>query len=166
MITHHAVLRQSLRRRSAAPRSSIHRALEASDSARYRTKRASGTLTAMAVSAKRAKELALSLENASSYPHFDRVAFRTPRRTFATLASSGGDLNLMLDVEQQKQFCSMAPQAMAPVAGGWGRMGWTACDLSTIDAATFKAALLAAHARANLPPAKRARKKIARPRNR
>lgn len=112
----------------------------------------------MPVTAKRAKELALSLENASSYPHFDRVAFRTPRRTFATLALNGEDLNLMLDVAGQRHFCDLAPHAMAPVAGGWGRMGWTRCELRAIDAATFKAALLAAHARANAPPPKRPRK--------
>jgi hypothetical protein len=120
-------------------------------------------LIAMPVTAKRARELALSLENASSYPHFDRVAFRTPRRTFATLALSGQDLNFMLDLAQQQHFCALAPQAIAPVAGGWGRMGWTSCDLRAIDAATFKAALLAAHARANAPLPKRTRKKAAGP---
>ncbi|HET7539962.1 MAG TPA: hypothetical protein VFK05_08820 [Polyangiaceae bacterium] len=113
----------------------------------------------MPVTAKRARELALSLENASAYPHFDRIAFRTPRRTFATLALSGGDLNFMLDHAEQQHFCELAPQAIAPVAGGWGKMGWTRCDLRAIDAATFKAALSAAHARANRPPPKRARKK-------
>ena len=102
----------------------------------------------MPVTAKRARELALSLENASSYPHFDRVAFRTPRRTFATLALSGEDLNFMLDLAQQQHFCALAPQAISPVSGGWGRMGWTRCELRAIDAATFKAALLAAHASA------------------
>ncbi|HYQ31460.1 MAG TPA: hypothetical protein VER04_29715 [Polyangiaceae bacterium] len=121
----------------------------------------------MPVTAKRAKELALSLENTSSYPHFDRVAFRTPRRTFATLALSGEDLNLMLDPAQQQQhFCALAPRAIAPVSGGWGRMGWTRCELRAIDAATFKAALLAAHARANTPPPKRTRKKLAGSRSR
>ena len=113
----------------------------------------------MPVTAKRAKELALGLANTSEYPHFDRIAFRTPRRTFATLALNGEDLNLMLDAAEQKQFCELAPHAVAPVAGGWGRMGWTRCELRAIDAATFKAALLAAHARASAPPPKRARKK-------
>lgn len=113
----------------------------------------------MPVTAKRAKELALSLDNASAYPHFDRVAFRTPRRTFATLALNGEDLNLMLDVAGQKRFCELAPRAIAPVAGGWGRMGWTRCELRAIDAATFKAALSAAHALANVPRPKRTRKK-------
>jgi hypothetical protein len=111
----------------------------------------------MAVSAKRARALALGLENASSYPHFDRIAFRTPRRTFATLALSGVDLNFMFDLAQQQHFCALAPHAIAPVAGGWGRMGATRCALALIDAATFTAALKAAHARANAPLPKRKR---------
>lgn len=105
----------------------------------------------MAVTPKRARELALAQENATSYPHFDRIAFRTPRRTFATLALNGSDLNFVVDLEQQAHFCKLAPHAIAPVAGGWGRMGWTRCDLKLIDAATFKVVLTAAHARANAP---------------
>ena len=105
----------------------------------------------MAVTPKRARELALSLENASEAPHFERVAFRTPRRIFATLARTGIDLNFMFDRAQQKRFCAEAPQALAPVAGGWGRMGATRCDLTAIDTATFTVALKAAHARANTP---------------
>ena len=114
----------------------------------------------MAVTPKRARELALSLDNASEAPHFDRVAFRTPRRIFATLARSGVDLNFMFDHEQQKHFCAAAPGALAPVEGGWGRMGATRCDLKAIDSRTFSAALEAAHARANTP-LKKARKRAA-----
>ncbi len=116
----------------------------------------------MAVTPKRARELALAQEDASSYPHFDRIAFRTPRRTFATLALNGSDLNFVVDSEQQAHFCKLAPHAIAPVAGGWGRMGWTRCDLKLIDAATFKAVLTAAHARANAPLRKKAPAAVAR----
>ncbi len=49
----------------------------------------------MAVTLARAKELALGLEGASERPHFDRTALRTPRKTFATLAGDGADINLM-----------------------------------------------------------------------
>ena len=111
----------------------------------------------MPVTPQRARTLALSLENASSYPHFDRIAFRTPRRTFATLALNGSDLNFMFDLVQQAHFCALAPHAIAPVAGGWGRMGATRCDLKAIDVATFTTALKAAHARANAPLAKKKR---------
>ena len=115
----------------------------------------------MAVTAKRVRTLALSLDDASSYPHFHRLAFRTPRRTFATLDLEGTDVNLKLDLEQQRHFCELRPNAIAPVAGGWGRMGWTRCELASIDAATFSSALKAAHALANapLPRRKPARKR-------
>lgn len=112
----------------------------------------------MAVTPARAKALALSLENAASYPHFDRIAFRTPRRTFATLALNGADMNFAFDLELQAHYCRLAPHAITPVPGGWGRMGFTRCDLQAIDAATFKEALLAAHARADAPKPKRSRK--------
>ncbi len=111
----------------------------------------------MPVTPQRARTLALSLENASSYPHFDRIAFRTPRRTFATLALNGSDLNFMFDLGQQAHFCALAPHAIAPVGGGWGRMGATRCDLKAIDARTFATALKAAHARANAPLVKKKR---------
>lgn len=116
----------------------------------------------MAVTAKRAHGLALSMENASAHPHFDRIAFRTPRRTFCTLALSGVDLNFMFDLEQQRHFCELAPHAISPVPGGWGRMGATRCELSAIDLRTFKLALAAAHARANAPLPKRKTAKKAR----
>lgn len=105
----------------------------------------------MAVTAKRARTLALSLEGASSYPHFDRIAFRTERRTFATLAVDGADLNFVCDLVEQQRLCELAPQAITPVPGGWGRMGWTRIDLKKIGGALFTAVLKAAHARANTP---------------
>jgi hypothetical protein len=110
----------------------------------------------MPVTPKQARERALSLDNVSAAPHFDRTAFRTPRRIFATLALSGSDMNFMFELEQQKRFCEQAPKAMAPVPGGWGRMGWTHCDLGQVPTRTFDAALEAAHARANAPKPKRA----------
>ena len=91
----------------------------------------------------------MALENTTEAPHFDRVAFRTPRRIFATLARSGVDLNFMFDHALQARFCAVAPEAIAPVPGGWGRMGATRCDLKKVDLATFELALEAAHARAN-----------------
>lgn len=113
----------------------------------------------MPVTPARARKLALALENASEAPHFDRAAFRTPRRIFATLANSGADLNLMFDRDLQAHYCEMAPEAFAPVEGGWGSMGITRCNLKQVDEATFLSALAAAHARANAPPSKRARAK-------
>ncbi len=111
----------------------------------------------MAVTPARARKLALSLEAANEAPHFDRAAFRTPRKIFATLANSGADINLMFDAALQEFYCEHAPHGFAPVPGGWGRMGCTRCDLKKIDEATLLSALTAAHALA-APKPKKARK--------
>jgi hypothetical protein len=100
----------------------------------------------MVVQVERARELALSLPAATEVPHFDRVAFRTPRRMFATLGVGARDLNLMFDPDLRDFYCEQAPEAFAPVAGGWGRRGATRCDLNIVDEATLMSALTAAHA--------------------
>jgi hypothetical protein len=109
----------------------------------------------MPVTPARAKKLALSLADASERPHFDRIAQRTPRKTFATLAGNGGDINLMFDPELRDFYCEHAAHAFAPVPGGWGRMGATRCDLKKVDEATLLSALKAAHALAAPTPKKR-----------
>lgn len=113
----------------------------------------------MPVTPARARKLALSLENVSEAPHFDRAAFRTPRKIFATLANSGPEVNFMFDPALQEFYCEQAPEAIAPVPGGWGRMGATRCVLKQIDEATFFSALKAAHALANAKKVKPTKKK-------
>jgi hypothetical protein len=113
----------------------------------------------MPVTPARARELALALEDASAAPHFDRTAFRTARRIYCTLADSGEDMNFMFDHALQDFYCEQAPEAFAPVHGGWGRMGATRCLLKKVDVATFRGALAAAHARAMAPPPKKAKKR-------
>lgn len=105
----------------------------------------------MALTAARARKLLLRFDDVREAPHFDRLAFRTPRRIFATLAGHGRDVNFMFDPLGQETFCELAPAALAPVPGGWGRMGATRCDLAKVDETTFLAAAEAAHARASQP---------------
>ncbi len=109
----------------------------------------------MAIDPERARALALAMPNAQEAPHFHRVAFRTPRKTFATLDANAKDLNLMFDPERRDFYCEQAPHAFAPVAGGWGRMGCTRCDLQAVDEPTLMSALLAAHALAAPKPKRR-----------
>lgn len=102
-----------------------------------------------------ARRLALALPGASEAPHFHRLAFRTPRKIFATLDAAAQDLNLMFDQDLRDFFCEQAPHAFTPVPGGWGRMGATRCDLTRIDEATLASALAAAHRLAAPRPRKR-----------
>jgi hypothetical protein len=105
----------------------------------------------VALSPARVRKLLLQFENVSEAPHFDRVAFRTPRRILATLARDGRDVNFMLDPLEQEKFCEMAPHAFSPVPGGWGRRGATRCDLKKVDEPIFLASAETAHARASQP---------------
>lgn len=100
----------------------------------------------MPVEPERSRALALALPDAAEAPHFDRLAFRTPRKIFATLDAAARDLNLMLDPDLRDFYCEQQPHVFAPVAGAWGRYGATRCDLSAVDEATLLAALQAAHA--------------------
>jgi hypothetical protein len=110
----------------------------------------------MAVDPDRARQLCLSFEDAGEKPHFHRIAFHTPRKTFATLDPVARDLNLMFDPDLRDHWCERAPAMFAPVPGGWGRMGATRCTLDAVDEPTLMAALQAAHAlAAPKPKAKR-----------
>lgn len=61
------------------------------------------------------------------------VDFRVGGRIFATLASAkDGFGNLMLTPEVQAQFVADAPHLFVPVAGGWGRMGYTHVRLADV----------------------------------
>jgi hypothetical protein len=83
--------------------------------------------------AKDLRRIALSLEGTTEAPHFDRTAFKVAR-IYATLAADGRTANLKLSPEEQDFKCMLAPEAFAPVPGGWGQQGWTTATLSSLSA--------------------------------
>ena len=97
------------------------------------------------ITADRFRSLALALDDATEAPHMDRMAFRTPQRIFATLAANGGDANIKLAIEQQEILSQARSAAFAPVAGGWGKMGWTRMVLAEAAEADVVSALAGAH---------------------
>jgi YjbR len=90
--------------------------------------------------AKGLRRIALSLEGTTEAPHFDRAAFRVAR-IYATLAADGRTANLKLSPDEQEFKCMLAPEAFAPVPGGWGKQGWTTATLSALSAAELRDAL-------------------------
>lgn len=105
----------------------------------------------MSVTATRFRELALALPGASSAPHFDRTAFRTPRRIFATLSKDGADANLMLDRGAQAAAIETRPHAFSALPNAWGDQGATRVELAKVSEKDLVAALAEAHARAAAP---------------
>src|SRR5690349_11494198 len=84
--------------------------------------------------------IAMALEGTVSAPHFDRTAFKV-RRTYATLAADGQSANLKLTPDEQEFKVLLAPEAFAPVPGGWGRQGWTMATLAALSRDELAAAL-------------------------
>jgi hypothetical protein len=93
------------------------------------------------------RRIALSLEEATEAPHFDRTAFRA-RRIYVTLAADGKTANFMFTPEQQEFKCMMAPEAFAPVPNAWGERGATTAILSNLTTAELEDALRTAWRRA------------------
>ncbi|MGU9979516.1 MmcQ/YjbR family DNA-binding protein [Phreatobacter sp. HK31-P] len=87
---------------------------------------------------------ALAMPEAAAHPHFDRTAVRAGKgRIFATFGATG-DMNVRLTPDEQAFFIESAPAIVAPVAGGWGRQGWTTVSLRAADKALVMSILTAA----------------------
>lgn len=86
------------------------------------------------------RRIALALAGTVEAPHFDRTAFRVAR-IYVTLAADGRSANFKFTPDEQEFKCMMAPAAFAPVAGAWGRQGWTTAMLAALSAAELKDAL-------------------------
>lgn len=106
------------------------------------------------VTAARFQQLCRALEGTSEVPHFDRLAYRTKRKMFATLPPDGRTANLLLVPELQAAVVEALPHAFQPVAGGWGRMGYTTVDLAAVAEDELVRVLRESHALAS-EPAKR-----------
>jgi YjbR len=99
------------------------------------------------------RRIALSLDGTTEAPHFDRAAFKVAR-IYATMPGDRLTANLKLEEGEQQLKCLTAPEAFAPVPGGWGRMGWTTVTLAKVSTEELTAALKTAWAHA-LPKSRR-----------
>ena len=86
------------------------------------------------------RRMALALAGTSEAPHFDRAAFKVAR-IYVTLAADGRTANFKFSTDEQEFKCMMAPDAFAPVPGGWGAQGWTTATLSAMSAPQLQDAL-------------------------
>jgi len=78
------------------------------------------------------RKLVLALEGVEERPHMGRAAFRTKRRTFATL---GADKRVNLHVEPADKRDALLASFPAAIhsLGGWTRLGFVAVDLTVIE---------------------------------
>ncbi len=101
-------------------------------------------------------KIALSFPNTTSAPHFDRTAFKViGRKIFATLHEESQTANLMLSVEDQREFCALDGASAYPVNNKWGEKGVTTFALQNADKVIIYNALELAYTYAAKPKVKK-----------
>jgi hypothetical protein len=86
------------------------------------------------------RRLALALPGAEEKSHFDKADFRVRNKIFASLKDDATGVIKLLP-EQQVLMAEAEPRVFQPLAGGWGRKGWTKVILASADEVTLKSAL-------------------------
>ena len=96
------------------------------------------------VSQNDAKKSALALPEVEGKSHFEKPDFRVKNKIFAVLHPDKDCVVVKLSVVDQSVFCAFDKTVIYPVAGGWGRQGWTMIDLKKVKKAMLLDALTTA----------------------
>ena len=91
------------------------------------------------------RKIALAFPEAVEEPHFEKTSFRVRKKIFATLAPEKGEAVLKFTPLDQSIFCESGGPGVNPVPGRWGEQGWTAVELSGVEAAFVKDLLARAY---------------------
>lgn len=92
--------------------------------------------------------LALALPGVTEVQHFEKRAFRTKRKVFATLLEENKEGVALLDPNEQFIYCRLDPVNIQPVANKWGLSGATRLQLPGIKKTLLKEILQKAWQRA------------------
>lgn len=88
------------------------------------------------------RELAMALPQTKEKSHFAKADFRLRNKIFAGFTAQGAAY-VKLTPAQQEMICAAEPMVV-PIAGGWGRQGWTTIDHCRADSALLQSLLLTA----------------------
>ena len=91
------------------------------------------------------RKLALSFEDATEQPHFEKISFRIKNKIFATLDTTNKRAVLKLSLIDQSVFCAFDKTVLYPVNGSWGKQGWTTVELKKVKKQMLADALTAAY---------------------
>ncbi|MCU0883698.1 MAG: MmcQ/YjbR family DNA-binding protein [Beijerinckiaceae bacterium] len=97
--------------------------------------------------------LALGFKGTVAGPHHGHTGYGV-NRIYAVLAADGATANFKFSREEQRELCTIARDTFTPVAGGFGKKGWTIARLDRLPEDELANALLMAwqHARPRRAP--------------
>jgi predicted DNA-binding protein (MmcQ/YjbR family) len=78
------------------------------------------------------RKMAVSFDEVTEQPHFEKTSFRINKKIFATLDETKQIVVVKLTVEEQAVFCLYDKTIIYPVPGKWGLQGWTKIELKKV----------------------------------
>jgi hypothetical protein len=90
------------------------------------------------------RRLALDLPEVTEEEHHGHPDFRVGKKIFATLGGGEEWGMVRLPTDLQERLASGHPEVFAPLAGAWGRQGYTRVQLSKARIALLREAMQAA----------------------
>jgi hypothetical protein len=88
-----------------------------------------------------ARKLALSFPEVEEQDHWGKPSYRVKKKIFATVWLKEKKVVLKLSAIDQSVFCDFKGGVFYPVAGAWGKQGWTMVDLTKVRKDMFKDAM-------------------------
>ena len=99
------------------------------------------------------RQIALSFADTAEVPHFEKQAFRSKKKIFATILESTGIGVALLTPAEQYVFCKLDEKNIYPVPNKWGLKGATNINIKEVSKKILKAILERAYAISLQPPA-------------
>lgn len=84
------------------------------------------------ISADKFRDIALSMDDTDTAPHFDKLAFRKNKKIFATLHPNSLVAMVKLSPEQQSVYLQLPGNIFYPASGAWGKSGCTHFNLKDV----------------------------------
>lgn len=91
------------------------------------------------------RQLALSFPETTEQPHFEKAAFRSKKRIFASLSEAENIATVKLSEIDQSVFCEYDETIVYPVPNKWGKQGWTHINLKKVSKSMLKDLLTTAY---------------------
>ena len=88
-----------------------------------------------------AREICLSLPEATEQEHFGRPSYRVNKKIFTTLHLDSKRATVKFTPEQQIEYGERYPSVFQPVQGGWGKQGYTFIDLEGVQREVLEEAI-------------------------
>ena len=97
------------------------------------------------VTTKTARQIAMSFDEVTEEPHFDKTSFRVGKKIYATMNEPEKRMTLKLSLFDQDVFCTFDKNVVYPVPNAWGKQGWTHVNLQTVRKEMLKDILTVAY---------------------